>query len=45
MRLVPPARFEVKAMMEFLERFKFSYISILFGDDTYGKDCSTFYVL
>ena len=37
MRLVPPARFEVKAMMEFLESFNFSYISILFGDDTYGE--------
>ncbi len=38
MRLIPPTRFQVKAIVDFLDRFNFSYISVIYSDGTWGEN-------
>ncbi len=38
MRMVPADRFQVKAMMDFIEFYNFTYISLLYSDGSYGKN-------
>ncbi len=38
LRLVPPDRFQVKAMMDFIQYHNFTYISILYSEGSYGMN-------
>ncbi len=37
-RLIPPTRFQVRAIVDFLARYNFSYISIIHSDGTWGEN-------
>ncbi len=37
MRMVPPTRFQVNAIFDFMQYYNFSYVSILYNDNTYGE--------
>ena len=36
LRLVPPNKFQARAIIEILKRFKWSYVSLITSDDAYG---------
>ncbi len=38
LRLVAPDRFQVKAIMDFLEYFNFTYVSLLYSEGSYGMN-------
>ncbi|XP_071955622.1 metabotropic glutamate receptor 4-like [Antedon mediterranea] len=38
MRVVPPDRFQVKAMVDLMLDFNWNYISVLYTDDSYGRN-------
>ena len=38
MRLVPPDRFQAQAMMEIIEHYNWTYISLLYSEGSYGEN-------
>ena len=38
MRLVPPDKFQAQAMMEIVEHYNWTYISLLYSEGSYGEN-------
>ena len=40
LRLVSPNKFQVEALLDFLTHFNWTYVSLLYSDDSYGEDAA-----